>query len=37
VIPRELGERLLDYGLRIVKVVEAMPGTVAGRRWSRWM
>ena len=31
-IPRELGERLLDYGLRIVKVVEAMPGTVAGRR-----
>jgi len=32
VIPRELGERLLDYGFRIIKVVEAMPGTLAGRR-----
>ena len=31
-IPRELGERLLDYGFRIIKVVEAMPGTLAGRR-----
>ena len=31
-IPRELGERLLDYGVRITKVVEAMPGALAGRR-----
>ena len=31
-IRRELGERLLDYGVRITKVVEAMPATVAGRR-----
>ncbi len=31
-IQRELSERLLDYGSRIVKVVEAMPGTLVGRR-----
>ena len=31
-IPRELGERLLDYGFRIIRVAEAMPGTMAGRR-----
>src|SRR5881296_1067199 len=31
-IQRELGERLLDYGVRITKVVEAMPGALAGRR-----
>jgi four helix bundle protein len=31
-IQRELGERLLDYGVRIIKVVEAMPGTLVGRR-----
>ena len=30
--PRELSERLLDYGARIIKVTEAMPSTVAGRR-----
>ena len=29
---RELSERLLDYGVRIIKVTEAMPGTVVGRR-----
>jgi len=32
VIQRELGERLLDYGVRVIKVVEAMPGTLVGRR-----
>jgi len=32
VIQRELGERLLDFGVRIIKVVEAMPGTLVGRR-----
>jgi four helix bundle protein len=32
VIQRELSERLLDYGSRIIKVVEAMPGTLVGRR-----
>ena len=31
-IQRELGERLLDYGVRVIKVVEAMPGTLTGRR-----
>jgi four helix bundle protein len=32
VIRRELSERLLEYGGRIVRVVEAMPGTLVGRR-----
>jgi four helix bundle protein len=32
VIQRELTERLLDYGSRIIKVVEAMPRTLVGRR-----
>ena len=31
-IQRELSERLLEYGVRIIKVTEAMPGTVVGRR-----
>ena len=31
-IQRELGERLLDFGVRVIKVVEAMPGTLVGRR-----
>ena len=31
-IRRELSERLLDYGVRVIKVVEAMPGTLTGRR-----
>ena len=26
------GERLLDYGVRVINVVEAMPGTLVGRR-----
>ena len=29
---RELGERLLDYGARIIKLVEALPLTLVGRR-----
>lgn len=29
---RELDERLLDYGARIIKLVEALPPTLAGRR-----
>jgi four helix bundle protein len=29
---RDLDERLLGYAVRIVKVVEALPGTLAGRR-----
>jgi len=32
VIQRELGERLLDCGVRVIKVVEAMPGALVGRR-----
>ena len=28
----ELSERLLDYGVRVMKLVEAMPRTLAGRR-----
>jgi four helix bundle protein len=32
VIRRELSERLLDYGVHVIKVVEAMPGTLTGRR-----
>jgi four helix bundle protein len=32
VIQRELSERLLDFGVRVIKVVEAMPGTLVGRR-----
>ena len=31
-IRRELSDRLLEYGGRIIKVVEAMPGTLVGRR-----
>ena len=29
---RELGERLLEYGVRIIKVVESLPKTLVGRR-----
>jgi len=32
VIRRELDERLLDFGVRVIKVVEAMPATLVGRR-----
>src|SRR5216683_921071 len=32
VIQRELSERLLDFGVRVIKVVEALPGTLVGRR-----
>src|SRR5438552_17619378 len=28
----DLDERLLDYGARIIKLVEALPKTIAGRR-----
>ena len=28
----DLGERILDYGTRIIKVVEALPKTLVGRR-----
>ena len=31
-IQRELTERLLDYGVRIIKVTEALPRTLVGRR-----
>jgi len=30
--PRDLRERLLEYAVRIIKVVESMPRTMAGRR-----
>ena len=30
--PRDLGDRILDYSTRIVKVVGSMPKTLAGRR-----
>ena len=30
--PRNLDERLLDYAARIIKLVEALPKTMAGRR-----
>jgi four helix bundle protein len=29
---RDLGERLLEYGARIIRLVEALPKTVVGRR-----
>jgi four helix bundle protein len=29
---RDLGERLLEYGARIIRLVEALPNTVVGRR-----
>ncbi len=29
---RDLGERLLDYGGRIIKLVESLPNTLVGRR-----
>jgi four helix bundle protein len=29
---RDLDERLLEYAARVVKLVEAMPNTIAGRR-----
>ena len=29
---RDLGERLLDYGARIIKLVESLPNTLVGRR-----
>jgi len=29
---RDLDERLLEYAARIVKLVEALPNTIAGRR-----
>jgi four helix bundle protein len=28
----DLGERLLDFAVRVVKLVEALPDTIAGRR-----
>ena len=28
----DLGERLLDYGARIIKLVESLPNTLVGRR-----
>ena len=31
-IQRELGERLLDFGVRIIKVTEALPRTLVGKR-----
>jgi four helix bundle protein len=30
--PTELSERILDYGTRVIKVVEALPNTLVGRR-----
>ncbi len=30
--PRNLEERLLEYGARIIKLVESLPGTTVGRR-----
>lgn len=29
---RDLGERLLEYGARIIKLVESLPKTIAGNR-----
>jgi four helix bundle protein len=29
---RDLGERLLEYGSRIIRLVESLPNTVVGRR-----
>lgn len=29
---RDIGERLLEYGARIIKLVEALPNTLVGRR-----
>jgi len=29
---QELDERLLDYGARIIKLIEALPRTLVGRR-----
>ena len=29
---RNLGERLLEYGARIIKLVECLPNTLVGRR-----
>ena len=29
---RDLGERLLEYGARIIRLVESLPNTVVGRR-----
>jgi four helix bundle protein len=30
--PADLGERILEYGVRIVKVVQSMPNTPVGRK-----
>ena len=30
--PKEFNERLLQYGVRVIKVVEALPRTLTGRR-----
>jgi four helix bundle protein len=30
--PRDLDERLLEYAARIIKLVEALPNTLAGKR-----
>ncbi len=30
--PRHVSERLLDYGARIIKVVESLPNRLVGRR-----
>ncbi|MBI3694701.1 MAG: four helix bundle protein [Acidobacteria bacterium] len=29
---RDLGERLLEYGVRVIRVVESLPKTLVGRR-----
>ena len=31
-VQRDLSERLLDFGVRVIRVVEAMPGTLVCRR-----
>ena len=30
--PQEVSERLLDYGVRVINVVESLPKTLVGRR-----
>ncbi len=30
--PRDLGDRLLEYGARIIRLVESLPKTLVGRR-----
>jgi 23S rRNA-intervening sequence protein len=31
-VQTDLGERILEYGVRIIKVVESLPKTLVGRR-----